>query len=234
MRISRKFVYLTMLLALIAGAEFASAKPKPKPLPTDEFIYTVIHAIPSGYGADVVDIYADSTMIIDNATPGTIKSFSTTHNNVTIRVYANGVVPSGTTSPILSSSALMLSRGTTLSFVAYLNESEAPRLSTYKDVVTRAGSKRSWVTVRHVAAAPAVQFRVNGTATFIPMTNTMERKRSLPFGLYTLSATYPETSTTVTAATSFEMKPKTNEIIYLWGAKSKSNLALLKQEIMTK
>jgi hypothetical protein len=30
------------------------------------------------------------------------------------------------------------------------------------------------------------------------------------------------------------MKPKTNEIIYLWGAKSKSNLAFLKQEIMTK
>jgi hypothetical protein len=234
MRISRKFVYLTVLLTLIAGAEFASAKAKPKPLPTDDFIYTVIHAIPSGYGADVVDIYADTTMIIDNATPGTIKSFTTSHNNLTIRIYANGVVPSGTTSPILSSSVLMPSRGTTLSFVAHLNEIEQPRLSTYKDVVTRAGIKRSWLTVRHVAAAPAVQFRINGSPTFIPITNTVERKRSLPFGLYTLGATYPETSTIVTAATPFEMKAKTNEVIYLWGAKSKSNLGFLRQEIMTK
>jgi hypothetical protein len=234
MRISRKFVYLTALLTLIAGAEFASAKAKPRPLPTDEFIYTVIHAIPGGYGADVVDIYADATLIIDNATPGTIKAFTTTHNNVTIRFYANGVVPSGTTSPLLSSSALMLSRGTTLSFVAHLNEAEQARLSTYKDVVTRAGVKRSWMTVRHVAAAPAIQFRVNGTSTFIPLTNSMERKRSLPFGLYTLGATYPETPTAVIAASSFEMKAKTNEILYFWGAKSKSNLGFLRQEIMTK
>lgn len=234
MRISRKFVYLAALLTLIAGAELASAKQKPNPKATDDFIYTVIHAIPAGYGADVVDIYADATMIIDNATPGTIKSFTTTHNNVTIRIYANGVVPSGTTSPLLSSSALILSRGTTLSFVAHLNENEEARLSTYKDVVTRAGAKRSWMTVRHVAAAPAIQFRVNGTPTFIPLTNSMERKRSLPFGLYTLGATYPETASTVIAASSFEMKSKTNEILYFWGAKSKSNLGFLRQEIMTK
>lgn len=234
MRISRKFVYFTALIALIVGAEFASAKSKAKNPQPNEFAYSVVHAIPSGYGVDVVDIYSDSTLIIDNATPGTVKSLTTSRTSVTIRIYANGVVPSSTTTPILSSSALTLSRGSTLSFVAHLNESEEPRITTYKDVTTRAGVKRSWMTVRHVAAAPAVQFIVNGTSTFVPLTNSLQRKKSLSFGLHTLGFSYADTPTTVVAATPFEMKSKTNEVFYLWGAKSRNNLGFLKQEILTK
>lgn len=234
MRISRKFVYLSILLTLIAGAELASARPKPKTPAPAEFTYSVVHAIPAGYGADVVDIYSDSTLIIDNATPGTIKSFTTTHTSVTIRVFANGVVPSPTTTPILSSSALVLARGSMLSFVAHLNEAEQPRITTYRDVTTRAGVKRSWMTVRHVAAAPVVQFIVNGTPTFVPLTNTLQRKRSLSFGLHTLGFAYPETPTTVIAATPFETKSQINDVFYLWGAKSKNNLAFLRQQISTR
>jgi hypothetical protein len=235
MRISKKVSYLAVLLTLIAGVEFASAKQNPrKSPPTTQYTYSVIHAIPLGFGADVVDIYSDSTLIIDNATPGTIKTLTTTHSNFTIRIFANGVVPSSTTLPLLSTSALPLSRGTTLSFVAHLSESEEPRLTTFKDVTTRAGVNRSWLTLRHVAGAPAMQFRLNGTSIYLPIANTMQRKRSLPFGLYTLGVTYPETATTVVTATSFEMKSKVNEVVYLWGSKSKGTLGLLRQEISAK
>ena len=235
MKVSRKVAYLAILVTLIAGVEFASAKPKQKRVaPPLESTYSIVHAIPLGFGADVVDIYSDSTLIIDNAIPGSIKTFTTTHSTITIRIFPNGVVPSATTVPLLSTSALPLSRGTTLSFVAHLNESEEPRLSTYKDVITQAGVKRSWMTVRHVAGAPMVQFRLNGTPVFLPLTNTLQRKRSLPFGLYTLGVTYPETPTTNIAATPFEMKSKSNEVIYFWGAKSKGNLGFLRQEISTR
>lgn len=173
MPVSRKVAYLAILVTLIAGVEFASAKPKQKRVvPAVQNTFSVVHAIPLGYGADVVDIYSDSTLIIDNATPGSIKTFTTTHSNITIRIYSNGVVPSATTLPLLSTSALPLSFGTTLSFVAHLNEAEEPRFSTFKDVVTRAGVKRSWMTVRHVAGAPALQFKLNGTSVFLPLANT--------------------------------------------------------------
>ncbi|MGA1278758.1 MAG: cation-transporting P-type ATPase [Candidatus Nanopelagicaceae bacterium] len=43
-----------------------------------------------------------------------------------------------------------------------------------------------------------------------------------------------ETPTTIIAATPFEMKSKTNEVIYFWGAKSKGNLGFLRQEISTR
>lgn len=222
-------------MTLVAGVEFASAKPKPrKSVPAIQYTYTIVHAIPSGFGADVVDIYSDSTLIIDNATPGSIRTLETTHSNFTIRVFPNGVVPSATTLPLLSESALPLSRGTTLSFVAHLDETEQPRLSIFKDVVTRAGVRRSWLTLRHVAAAPATQFRLNGTPIFLPITNTVQQKRSLPFGLYTLSAATSETPTTVIAATPFEVKAQRNEVVYFWGAKSKGNLGFLRQEILAK
>jgi hypothetical protein len=60
MKISKKVTYLTILLTLIAGAELASAKQKPRnSIPVTQNTYTVIHAIPLGFGADVVDIYSD-------------------------------------------------------------------------------------------------------------------------------------------------------------------------------
>jgi hypothetical protein len=97
MKVSRRITYLVALLTLIASAEFASAKPNPKKqVPTEPFTYSVIHAIPSGFGADVVDVYLDSTLVLDNATPGSVKTLMTTKANVTIRVFANGVVPSPT------------------------------------------------------------------------------------------------------------------------------------------
>lgn len=223
------FVILTLVTQ---GGYLAEAKPKPQVDGTAT--YSVIHAIPAGFGADVVDVYANNSLIIDNATPGAVKSFKVAKGNVKVKIYANGVTPSDTATPLLSTDDIYLGSGTDFSFVAHLTAEEKAKLSFFKNMVTDAGKKRSWLTFRHVAAAPAVQFRVNGDRTFIPISNSMERKKSYITKMYSVSATLIDSTTVLVGPVPLTLQGDTNTVLYLWGAKSKGNLTFLKQEGPTK
>lgn len=227
--LNRKLLVILLITSLSIGAQGASARPKAKN--GDLANYTVVHAIPAGYGADVVDIYTNGALVVDNATPGAMKSFAVPRGNVKVEVFANGVLPGPSTSPLLSSQNLYLANGNNLSFVAHLTADEKPKLSVFKNMVTEAGAKRSWISVRHVAAAPALQIRVNGYPKFVPLLNGMERKKSFAFGTYSVDSLYSETSTVVAGPTSIKLEKSKNVVLYVWGAKSKGNLAFLKEEI---
>ncbi len=231
MKFNRKFTYLAILLTLIAGTEISQAKAKAKPRSDFQTTYSVVHAIPAGYGADIVDIYANEKLIVDNATPGSMKSFTIPRERVEIEIYKNGETPTATSTPLLSAPPLYLTYGTNLSFVAHLSESSTPVMTVFKDTVSEAGNKRSWLTIRHVAATYATQFRINQSSTFIPFSNENQRKRSLRFGTYSIDAVLPDSTTVVAGPTSVTMARGSNVVLYFWGAKSKSNLALLKQEV---
>lgn len=229
MRFTKKVTLLVIATLTLSGIQAAQARPKAKA--NDLANYSIVHAIPLGFGADIVDVYANKTLVIDNAVPGNIKNLAIPRGNVTVSFYANGVVPGPTTTPLLSASPIYLANGNNISFVAHLTADEKPKLSLFKNMVTEAGAKRSWLSVRHVAATTALQVRTNGYPVFVPLTNEMERKRSLAFGSYSIDALYSETSTVAINPTSVSLQKGTNVVLYLWGAKSKGNLAFLKQEI---
>ena len=229
MRTSRKITLVIVASLALSGIQIAQAKPKAKA--NDLANYSIVHAIPTGYGADIVDVYANNSLVIDNAAPGSIKSFTIPRGSLTISIYANGVVPGPTTTPLLSAAPVYLANGNNFSFVAHLTADEKPKLSLFKNMLTEAGSKRSWLEIRHVAAAPALQIRLNGAPKFIQFVNGMERKRSLTFGNYNLDALYSDTSTVAINPISVNLQKSTNVVLYIWGAKTKGNLTFLKQEI---
>lgn len=230
--VRKRLILLSILVIFISGIQGAQARPKAK---ANELAnYTVIHAIPSGFGADVVDVYANGKLIIDNATPGASKSFTVPRGNVLVRIYANGVIPGDTTTALLSAPATYLSSESDYSYVAHLTADEKPALSRFKNMTTEAGSKRSWLTVRHVAGAPAVQLRLNSSPLFAPISNGVERKKSFNLGTYSFDAVTRETSTAVIAPYSITLEKKKNVVLYIWGAKSKGSFAIFKQETMTR
>jgi hypothetical protein len=228
----KRVAVVLSLAALIQGANSAYAKPKAKA--STSVSYSILHAIPVGFGADIVDIYANGALVFDNATPGSIKSITTARGNLNLAIYANGVIPGPTTSAVLTATPIYLGNGSQISFVAHLSEDERPKLSTFRNMVTEAGAKRSWLTIRHIAAAPAVSARVNGSAISVPLTNSMERKRSLSFGTYSVDAVLPDTATVVVGPANVTVQKGVNTVLYVWGAKSKNNLAVFKQEITAK
>lgn len=231
MKFKKKITYVAVLLTLIAGVEISQAKAKAKPRSDFNSTYTIVHAIPTGFGADVVDVYTNGKLIIDNATPGSIKSFTIPRERVEIEIYKDGETPTATSVPLLASPALYLTYGINHAFVAHLTEDEKPKLTVFKDTISEAGIKRSWITIRHIAGYSATQFRINQTPTFIPISNQSQRKRTLLVGNYSIDALVPDSTTVVAAPTTFSLVRGKNLVIYFWGAKSKSNLGFLKQEV---
>lgn len=234
MKTKARVSIVALLGATMVLQGFTSATARPKPKPNHSVSYSFTHAIPAGFGADIVDVYVNGVLFFDNASPGTSKSVSVSRGPVQLSVYANGVIPGSTTTPVLSASPLYLGSGSNISFVAHLTATEKPQLTLFRNMTTEAGSKRTWLTVRHVAAAPSVTLKMNNVSTFMPLSNSMERKRSLSFGAYSVAAEYTETTTVTLGPTSVNLVKGTNTVLYIWGAKSKSNLAFLKQDIPTR
>ncbi|MEY3107958.1 MAG: hypothetical protein RL730_309 [Actinomycetota bacterium] len=232
MRTKRKIVLVLLIATIFSGVQTTQAKPKAK---ADSLAsYTLIHAIPMGFGADIVDVYLNNNLVIDNATPGAMADLTVPRGNATLKIYANGVKPSDTSTALLSASPVYLSNGSNYSFVAHLSADEKAKLSIFKNMTTDAGSKRSWLTVRHVASAGAVQLRVNGVPTFVPLVNSMERKKSFGFGTYSIDALVSESSTVIAGPTNVAIAKNKNVVLYIWGSKSKGPISILKQEIGTR
>ena len=221
-------------LLLIATSGLTSSTAKPKPKKQDPAVFTIIHAIPATYGADKVDIYSNGALIFNDATPGTSKSFAIESGTQRIAIYADGVVPSSETASILSYRPVYLGHGKDVTFVAHLNSQEKPALTLYKNMDTEPGKKRSWLTVRHVAAAPAVDVKSDANTLFRAVTNGMERKTSLRLGTYPVSVVLAGTSTNALPPTNVEIKDNKNLIVYVWGSAAKSNLQYLTQTVNTK
>jgi hypothetical protein len=231
----RKVVIATVLVLFVGifgGVANADAKPKRKS--DDNATFTIIHAIPASFGADKVDIYSNGQLILDNATPGSSKSFSVTSGTQQISIYPDGVLPTSETATILSYRPMYLPKSSNVSFVAHLNANNKPTLSLFKNMNTEPGSKRSWLTVRHIAAAPTVDVRANAKLLFRSISNTEERKISLRFGTYPVDVVLAGTSTVAIPSTNLVIKDNVNYVVYAWGSASKSNLQFLVQEVLLK
>lgn len=228
-----KVLLVSLAITSVASIS-AHASPKPKVKVNNSAVLTVIHAIPAGFGADKVDVYSNDALVVNDATPGATKSFTLEPGTQRVAIYADGVVPSSTTSSLLSFRPIYLSHGTNVSFVAHLNANEQPVLTLFKNKNTEPGKKREWLTVRHVAAAPAVDVKSNSLVLFRALMSGMERKRALPLGSYPVNVVLSGTSTSALPSTNVVIKDGKNLIVYVWGSASKNNLQYFTQEVDTK
>jgi Domain of unknown function (DUF4397) len=233
---SKRNVGIALIAALLAvsgsGPLYADSKPKKKSEATT--VFTIIHAIPTSFGADKVDVYANDKLIIDNAVPGASKSFTVAPGNQKISIYADGVLPTSETASVLSYRPIYLPKNSNVTFIAHLDAANKPVLNLFKNMNTEPGSKRSWLTVRHVAAAPAVDIRANGKVIFSSLANGVERKVSLRYGTYPVDVVLAGTSTVAIPSANITIKDNINTIVYAWGSASKGNLQYFVQELNTR
>lgn len=195
---------------------------------------TVIHAIPLGFGADNVDVYANGSLLINGAVPGAMQTFTVPKGNQKIDIYPHGTVPSSSTTPLLSYKKVYLSHNYDVTFVAHLTEDSKPKLSLFKNMTTSAGKKRGWLTVRHLAAAPAVDVRANGAVTLKNLFNSNERKKSFAINSYSVDVVLAGTTTVAIPAATITLKNDVNTIVYAWGSAAKGNLQFKVQEVPLK
>ena len=80
--------------AIVAGAMIVPAGLFAAPaMATDHATVSVLHAIPAGLGADVVDVYAGDSLLIDDFTPGSLETLVIPAGSYDLGVYGDGSTP---------------------------------------------------------------------------------------------------------------------------------------------
>lgn len=191
---------------------------------------SVLHGIPAGSGADVVDVYAGDTMLIDNFTPGTLETLTVPAGSYDLAVFADGEGP-GNGTAVLEAAGVEVPAGANATVTANLDAEGAPALNVFGNDISAVAAGEARLTVRHVAAAPAVDITANGDVLFSNLTNPNEDMADVPAGSYEAAVVLAGTDTVAIGPADLDLAEGANTIVYAWGSAEAGNLALAVQTI---
>ena len=190
------------LAALVMGATPAVAA---------DATVTVVHGIPD----TPVDVYVDGTVAIPNFQYETVTTTSLPEGEHTLDIRPAGAAAS--TAPILTATATLASGGN-YSVVAHLNPDPAPTLTLFANPSSKTPEGQAGVTVRHTAAAPAVDVRA-GTTVIVPgLTNPNEASLFVPAGTVSVDVVVAGTQNVAIGPVDLTLAAGTRYIAYAVGS----------------
>ena len=167
---------------------------------------TIVHAIPDL----AVDVYIDGAVVAPNVAFGTTQTLELAPATILVEVRGAGAPA---TDPPLLEQTFRIKPNVAKSFVAYLNADGEPEDDVFYDNVIQ-NQEKAQLTVRHLAAAPAVDVYVNGELTFEGLTNPNQAKAFLDAGTYTVQITAAgDPATVVLPDTPVTLDARTNTIV---------------------
>jgi hypothetical protein len=191
---------------------------------------SVLHAIPAGAGADVVDVYAGDAMLIDNFTPGSLETLTVPEGTYDLAVYADGEGPDGGTA-VLEAAGVEVPGGANATVTANLDAEGNAALNVYVNDISAVAAGEARLTVRHIAAAPAVDVRADGAVIIENLVNPDEAIVAVPAATYSADVVLAGTDTVALGPADLTLDEGTNTIVYAWGSAEAGNLALATQVI---
>ena len=207
------------------GLAALGATPAAAISPTTADLY-VLHAVP----AATVDVYVDGALTLDNFAPGTLAGpLDLPAGDYSVAITASDAADAS--APIIGPIDLTLAGGTSYTAVAHLGATGTPTATLFTNDLDQTAAGEGRLTVRHVAAAPAVDVLAGGSAVVTNLSNPAEATLDLAAG--TVSATVAATGTTapVIGPADVAIQDGVNTIVYAWGSLADNNLALAVQTI---
>lgn len=213
----------TAALALAGGLTLAFAAPALADN-HDATVY-VLHGVPDA----TVDVYVNGDLTLDDFAPGTLtEGLTLPAGDYDLKVVA-GDAPDGDAPAIVEANGVAVPGGANITVVAHLNEAGDVALTPFvnDNSATEAGQAR--ITVRHTAAAPAVDVRANGDVAFPALTNPNEASADLPAGTISADVVLAGTDTVALGPADLNLAEGTHTIVYAWGSAEAGNLDLAVQ-----
>jgi hypothetical protein len=224
MRISKTLAGTTLALALATGVGLTA--PVPALAATGTSDVSVLHGVPGL----TVDVYANGKSLLTAFKPGTLTDpVKLPAGTYDLAVFPEGKGPSGT--PAIEAKGVAVPAGANITVVAHLDAAGKPVLTPFVNDTSRTAPGKARITVRHTAAAPAVDVRANGTVAFPALTNPKEAKADLDAGTIKADVVLAGTSTVALGPADLNLAEGTNTIVYAWGSATDKNLALAVQTI---
>lgn len=214
-------VAIAVTLSVTAGAS-ASAQPRAA---GDQAMVSVLHAVPGL----TVDVYAGNKELIPDFKPGTLTDpMKLDAGSYDIKIFKEGEGPNGT--PAIEKK-VDVPAGANATLVAHLTADGKPTLDAYVNDMSKIPAGKARLTVRHVAAAPAVDVRANGTPVFKDLVNPKEAKGEVAAGTVSADVVLAGTDTVAIGPAKLNLAEGTNTVVYAWGSAADKNLQLKTQSL---
>ncbi|MGW7282109.1 DUF4397 domain-containing protein, partial [Streptomyces sp. NPDC054844] len=189
----------------------------------DKAMVSVFHGIPGM----TVDVYANGDELLSDFKPGTVTDpQSLDAGTYDIRIFQAGQGPDGT--PALEKQ-VKVPEGGNATVAAHLTADGEPQLTAFTNDVSKVDAGKARLTVRHVAAAPAVDVRADGQPVFTDLTNPDEDTAAVDAGTVNADVVLAGTDTAAIGPGALNLEEGTSNVVYAWGSAEDKNLALASQ-----
>lgn len=175
---------------------------------------SVLHAVP-----DLpVDVYANGEELIADFQPGTLTDpLTLPGGEYDLTVFPAGADPESA-EVALSLEDVEIPAGANATVVAHLTEAGDPELTPFVNDSSAVPAGEGRVTVRHVAAAPAVDVRAGGEVVIDGLTNPNEESLTVPAGTVSADVVLAGTDTVAIGPADLSVAEGANTIVYAWGS----------------
>lgn len=223
MRIVRALATVALATGASVGLAVAAS---PSAQAAGTAMVSILHAVPN----TPVDVCANGKPLVPNFQPGTL----TDPQNLPAGTYdlkLTGANSGCGAAAVLEAKGVDVPAGANITVVAHLSESGAPQLTPYVNDVSAVPAGKARLTVRHDAAAPAVDVRAGGAAVITNLTNPNEKSLVTAAGTVSADVVLAGTTTVAIGPADVTLKEGTSTIVYAWGSAKDNNLKLAVQTI---
>ncbi|MEV7133975.1 DUF4397 domain-containing protein [Arthrobacter sp. NPDC093128] len=188
---------------------------------------SVLHGVPGL----TVDVWVDGNLTLDDFTPGTLAGpLELAAGDYEIAITAADATSAD--NPVIGPVDVELDGGGDYTAVAHLDADGAPTATLFaNDTTAPRNDSKGKLTVRHVAAAPAVDVLAGGTAVIEGLSNPDEATLQLEAGTVSASVAAAGTTAPVIGPADVTVEAGKNTIVYAWGSLADGTLAVAVQVV---
>lgn len=209
-----------------AGALLAASVGLGAPAQAADSMVSVLHGVPDA----VVDVYANGEPLLTDFEPGTLTDpVALPEGEYDLKVVAAGDGPDG--DAVIEADGVAVPGGANITVVAHLDEGGAPVLTPFVNDVSGIEAGDARLTVRHTAAAPAVDVRAGGEPVLTDLTNPNEATADIPAGTVTADVVLAGTEDVALGPADLDLAEGVHTLVYAWGSAEAGNLQLATQTI---
>lgn len=187
---------------------------------------SVLHAVPGL----TVDVYVDGERTLNDFKPGTLAGPLDLPGG-TYEVAITAADADDDSDPAIGPVDVTVEDNGNYTIVAHLDEGGDPTATAFENDTSTVDAALGRLTVRHVAAAPAVDVIAGGDAIIEGLTNPNEESLELDTGTVEASVAAAGTTDPVIGPAPVTLKESTTTIVYAWGSLDDDNLKLAVQEV---
>jgi hypothetical protein len=186
---------------------------------------SVVHGIPN----TPVDVYVNGKKTLDNFAPGKVAGpLDLPAGGYDIALTKPGDPVTG---PVFEVKGAQVPADANISLVAHLTADGKPTITPFANDTAKLAAGKARLTVRHTAAAPAVDVRAGGQPVFRDLTNPKEVKADLDAGTVNADVVLAGTTTVALGPTDVPLTEGTSTIVYAIGSATDKTLAVVSQQV---